>query len=193
MDSGTIDAASKISLLERDLRLLITHWEQFFCGEVRVPPKLEKDKLNRRLRLLAERSSSMRSSDRFRLDQLQHRFMSYAMNWERQLREREEGVRRWIPGQRRPAPSGSSSRPPNGEGATNVESKERDLYAQWCAAQADLGQKVTISREAFDKKMDRQKSQIEARTGAPVAFDVRVVDGKVKVTARRAGRAKNGA
>lgn len=180
-----------ITSLEGDLRTLITRWDRFFAGELRVPPKREKEILGRRLRDLAEKSSGEHSGDRFRLDQLQHRFMSYAVNWERLLREREEGIRRYVPGKKPEAESSVSPRPqspaPNAQPVTSVDlSDVGDLFDRWCDLKAEIGQGVKIGRQAFENQVNRQRRDIEARMGSEVTFEVAVADGKVKLTARRA-------
>ncbi len=176
--------------LEGDLRTLITRWDRFFSGELRVPPNREKKILGRRLRELAEKSSGESSGDRFRLDQLQHRFMSYAVNWERLLREREEGVRRFIPGKRKEAGASVSHGPqypaPNARPVTSVDRDDTgDLFDRWCSVKVEIGQDVKIERQAFEAQIDRQRRDIEARMGSKVEFEVTVAGGKVKVTARR--------
>lgn len=191
-----MDLSSKISGLEGDLKVLIRLWDRFFGGDLKVPPTHEKAAMGRRLRALAENSSGAHSGDQFRLDQLQNRFMSYAMNWERLLREREEGVRRFIPGKNeRPV---ASNFPNTAQPATNVRpvaSVDRVdvgcLYERWCAAKAEIGQEVKVGREAFEAQIDQQRQDIEARMGSTVAFEISVAEGKVKLTARRSGDAEN--
>ena len=85
-----MDLSSTIYSLEGDLRELITRWDRFFSGDLKTPPTREKEILGGRLRALSEDSGGAQSGDRFRLDQLQHRFMSYAMNWQRLLRDRSQ-------------------------------------------------------------------------------------------------------
>ncbi len=179
-----------ITGLEGDLRTLITRWDRFFSGGLKVPPNREKEILKRRLRSLAENASGAHSGDQFRLNQLQHRFMSYSTNWERLLREREEGVRRFIPGQKKEAgPSGvpgPQSPVPNVRPVTFVDGSDAvDLFERWCAAKADVGQEIKIGRQAFEAQIEKQQKDIETRMGSEVAFEVTVADGKVKVTARR--------
>ena len=189
-----MDLSSKITGLEGNLRTLITRWDRFFAGDLKVPPTREKEILGKRLRALAEDSGGAHAGDRFRLDQLQHRFMSYGTNWERLLREREEGIRRFIPGKREGR--GVSVSPPPQELTTNarpVASVDQvdagGLFENWCAAKAEIGQDVKIGRQAFEDQIDRQRQDIETRMGSKVVFEVTVADGKVKLTARRTSNA----
>lgn len=179
-----------ISRLEGDLRTLITRWDRFFAGELRVPPTREKEILGRRVRELAERSSGEHSGDRFRVEQLQHRFMTYAVNWERLLREREEGIRRYIPGKKTETEMPGARRPeptePNVQPAPSVNTHGvGGLFERWCELKAEIGQDVKIGRQAFENQIKRQRSDIETRMGSKVTFEVALADGKVKLTARR--------
>lgn len=140
---------------------------------------------------MTERPMGANSTDRFRLEQLQHRVMSYMMNWERMLREREEGVNRWVPGRSAAHGAAPQKSPPlkaNGETAAPVDSSGGEsLFDRWRAAKSDLGQKVTVDREVFEARIEAQRRDLEGRMGTSVVFEVKVADGQVKVTARRAG------
>lgn len=185
-----MELSSMITGLEGDLRTLITRWDRFFSGGLKVPPNRETEILRRRLRSLAEDAAGEHSGDQFRLNQLQHRFMSYSTNWERLLREREEGVRRFIPGQKKEGgPSvvpGPQSPVPNARPVASVDRSDvADLFGRWCTAKADVGQEIKIGRQAFEAQIEKQQKDIEARMGSEVAFEITVGDGKVKLTARR--------
>jgi len=190
-----MDFSSKIIDLEGDLRTLITRWDRFFGGDLRMPPIREKEILGRRLRKLTENSAGAQSGDRFRLSQLQHRFMSYSMNWERLLREREEGVRRFVPGGRSEAVASVSGAGPATTNAVSSASVDKvdveDLFDNWCAVKMKIGQEIKIGRQAFEDQIDRQRKEIEAKMGSKVTFEVSVADGKVKLTARRKERNDN--
>lgn len=191
-----MDLSSKINGLEGDLRDLIRLWDRFFAGDLKVPPTHEKVAMGRRLRALAEDPSGTHSGDQFRLNQLQHRFMSYAMNWERLLREREEGVRRFIPGKRENVVASGSPIPQqtvtNARPVASVDQVDSgSLFDRWCAAKADIGQEIKVGRQAFEAQINRQRQDIEAKMGSKVEFEISVAEGKVKLTARRTGNADN--
>jgi hypothetical protein len=185
-----MDVSSKINGLEGDLRTLITRWDRFFAGELKMPPTREKEILGQRLRALADTPEGAHSGDHFRLEQLQHRFMSYAMNWQRLLREREEGVRRFVPGQQdgvshavSPARQEVMANTPPPASVDHVDTD--DLFERWCSAKAETGHEVKINRQAFEAQINRQRQDIEKRMDSTVMMDVTVADGKVKLTARR--------
>ncbi|HSN55221.1 MAG TPA: MXAN_5187 C-terminal domain-containing protein [Candidatus Sulfomarinibacteraceae bacterium] len=174
----------RIEMLERDLKEQVKNWERFFAGNLRVPPEIERARLAQRLRALAEQNFTRRA-DQFRVEQLQHRFMSYSQNWERMLREREEGR---LPG--REAPQPTVTRPEveeaNGPTVTSVDSSERgSLYERYADAKRQLGLDVRMGRAEFDRQLDRQRAELERKLGRQVQFEVRVEDGKVKLAARK--------
>jgi len=170
-----------ITKVENDLRKLVRLWERFFAGDLRVPPQLELDRYGNRLRSLSGKQMQRRA-DQFRFEQLQHRFMSYATNWERMLREREEGRGRF-------AGAGTlrqSAPPPDTVGSGSVDTSENGLlYDRYLAAKREVGQEVAIDRASFESQMASKKTKLAARLGEDIQFDVLVEDGKVKLAARR--------
>jgi hypothetical protein len=174
----------KIQMLERDLREQVKNWERFFAGRLRVPPEVERERFAQRLRMLAEQTFTRRA-DQFRVEQLQHRFMSYSQNWNRMLRDREEG--------RLPSAvtSSSSTTHPqveeaNGPTVTSVDQAGRgSLYERYVGAKRQLGLEVRLGRSEFDRQLEEQRAQLEKKLGRQVQFEVRVEGGKVKLAARK--------
>jgi hypothetical protein len=107
------------------------------------------------------------------------------MNWERMLREREEG--RSVVGPAvvpaRPAENLNATPP----AAVNPE-RELSLFERYCAAKALQGHDVSVDRKSFDEQIEQQRQRIEARLGQPVRFEVQVDDGNVRVVARKKKR-----
>ncbi len=183
-----MDTGDQLTLLERALRDLITKWERFFAGDLKVPPLEDRDRLTRRLRLLSEHPPARRT-EQFRAEQLQHRFMSYAMNWERLLREREEGRGRSVMALRGMPPAAArSDADARGSGSVHREDGP-SLFDRFVAARQELGQEVRLDRATFEAQLEAQKAQLEQRLGHPVQLEVRVEDGKVKLAARRQAEA----
>ena len=190
-----MDLGDQITTLSRTLSELIKLWERFFAGDIRVPPQNQRINLERRLRQLHDRPGVMRSSDRFRLEQLQHRFMTYSMNWERMLREREEGRGRSAAHLRavsrasKPAPPPP---PPNAQRPAAVDPSGADLlFNRYQAAKDKLGQKSGLGREAFKKQIAEQRKGLEKRLGRKVDFDVAVSDGRVKLVVKKDSAAED--
>ena len=186
-----MDLEQKIRMLERDLKDQVKNWERFFSGRLRVPPVVEKARFAQRLRTLAEQTFNRRA-DQFRVEQLQHRFMSYSSNWERMLRDREEG---------RLARDTKVSSPvtqphveeTNGPTVTSVDpSGRRSLYDRYVSAKRQLGLDVRMGRSEFDQQLDRQREQLQEKLGRQVQFEVRVEDGKVKLAARKVRKRESG-
>jgi hypothetical protein len=178
-----VNLGEQLSMVERALQTLIRDWERFFAGDLRVPPHDDRDRLGRRLRLLAESSAGSRV-ERFRLEQIQHRFMTYSQNWERMLRDREEGrVRAGVavrPTAAEPRPSKPNVR---GSGAVDDQGRE-SLYDRYVAAKREHGLDVAVDRATFESQLAEQRRKLEVKHGGEVRFDVLVEDGKVRLAAR---------
>ncbi len=172
----------QVAVLENEFRDLARLWDRFFGGDIKVPPVRERDHLKNRLRLLVDRPGVARRADTFRLEQLQHRFMTYYQNWERMLREREEGRSRSgrpVIGLR-PIPMPNVPPPASVEGHSS-----ESLFDRFSDARAGLGQKMGMNREAFEKKIMAQKKALEDKLGTSVRFDILVEDGRVKLAAKK--------
>ena len=178
-----MNLTEQLALVEHALQALIRDWERYFAGDLRVPPHDDRDRLGRRLRLLAESGSGSRT-DRYRLEQIQHRFMTYSQNWERLLRDREEGRLRGAVPVRRPT-SESPSPPPNIRPRSAVDDQGDDaLYDRWVAAKRSQGLEVGVDRAGFGLQLAEQRRKLEAKLGGEVRFDVMIDGGKVRLAAR---------
>ena len=176
-----MELIEQITILERALQEHIRKWERYFSGVDRVPPQDEKERINRRIRLLAEQTVNRRA-EQFRIEQLQHRFMAYSQNWERMLREREEGrtVQPHTDSELRGAPTA------NGPAAGSVDkTDESSLFDRYQAAKAERGIDVGVDRQTFDNQIAEQRKKIEERLGRKVRFDVQIEGDKVRVVAKK--------
>lgn len=181
----------QITTIEQKFKLLIREWERFFAGDIRVPPEKERKDLERRLRMLTERPGHRRM-EQYRLEQLQHRFMTYVQMWTRMLREREEGRGRFPtrPGAPPPPAPRPAAKPPNAGAAASVKDDSGGLYERYAAAKRQAGEKLAVDQKAFMAQISSQRQKIEARLGQKVRFDVVVEGGKVKLAARKTGSKK---
>ena len=176
-----MELIEQIAILERTLQEHIRKWERYFSGVDRVPPQDEKERINRRIRRLAEQTVNRRA-EQFRIEQLQHRFMTYSQNWERMLREREEGraVQPHTDSELRRTPAA------NAAGAGSVDkAEERSLFDRYRTAKTERGLDVGVDRETFDKQIAEQRKKIEERLGRKVRFDVQIEGDKVRVVAKK--------
>jgi predicted DNA-binding protein (UPF0251 family) len=128
-----------------------------------------------------------RRAEQFRIEQLQHRFMTYSQNWERMLREREEG--RTV----QPHTDSELRRPPaaNTAAAGSVDKAEESaLFDRYQSAKAERGLDVGVDRETFDKQIAEQRKKIEKRLGREVRFDLQIEGDKVRVVAKKKKKGK---
>jgi hypothetical protein len=176
--------AEQIVLLENALRDLIRDWERFFAGDLRVPPQAKHERIDRRLRQLSG-ETIQRRADQFKLENLQHRFMAYAANWTRMLREREEGRGRF--GDEGVAAAAAKSGTNAGAAASVRPTGSPTLYDRYVAAKQERDEQVKVNRQEFQAQIDSERRKLEKRLGHAVRFDVHVQDGKVKLAARKAG------
>jgi hypothetical protein len=185
-----MDLTDSIALVENALRDLIRDWERFFAGDLKVPPHAKHDRISGRLKSLSQHQTQRRA-DQFRLEQLQHRFMAYAMNWERMLREREEGRGRFATAAM--AESAAAAPPPDASRTDSVDKRKAEsLYDRYVAAKHEHGLEVGADRAAFEAQIDAEREKLEDRLGEKVRFEVLVEDGKVKLAARRERRKGKG-
>jgi hypothetical protein len=182
-----------IAIVDHALQELIKEWDKFFGSVRKTAPTVERERLARRLRLLADDPSG-RVADQFRIDQIQNRFMSYSQMWDRLLREREEGRKRQaaayaLDRAAAAAAAESAATAPNAQQAAAVDDGGvEDLFQRFLAAKRELGQPTRVDRAAFAGQLEEQRRQLESRLGYRVRFEV-VVDvngSKVKLAARRA-------
>jgi predicted DNA-binding protein (UPF0251 family) len=176
-----MELKEQITVLERALQEHIRKWERFFSGVDRVPPQDERERISRRLRTLSEQTVHRRA-EQFRIEQLQHRFMTYSQNWERMLREREEG--RTV--QPHTNPELRAQTAPNTASRVSVDKDEGEaLFDRYRAAKSKHGSEVGVDRATFDKQIAVQRQKIEERLGRKVRFDIQIDGDKVRVVARK--------
>jgi hypothetical protein len=175
-----MELTEQITVLERALQEHIRKWDMFFSGVEKIPPQDERERITRRLRFLSEQTVNRRA-EQFRIEALQHRFMTYSMNWERMLREREEG-RKIQPHTNPELRAAAANVPP----PAPVEGGEGDsLFDRYCTAKAEHGIDVGVDRKTFDEQIAAQKKKIEERLGRKVRFELRVEGDQVRVVAKK--------
>ena len=176
-----MELIEEIAMLEGMLQRHIRKWEMYFSGVDRVPPQDERERINRRIRLLAEQTVNRRA-EQFRIEQLQHRFMTYSQNWERLLREREEG---------RSAQSHADHERRRPEAANDTatssvdKAEESSLFDRYRTAKSERGLDIGVDRKTFDQQIAEQRKNIEERLGRKVVFDVQIENDKVRIVARK--------
>ena len=176
-----MELIEQIAVLERTVQEHIRKWEMFFSGVEKTPPQTQHERIGRRIRLLSEQTVHRRA-EQFRIEQLQHRFMTYSQNWERMLRQREEGRSANV--HTNPELGGPASA--NVSRGPSVDEEGGDaLFDRYCTAKGEHGHGVGVDRATFDEQIAVQRQKIEERLGTKVRFQVRVEDGNVRVVARK--------
>ena len=156
-----------VAQLERWLAELARKWDRYFVGDrqVPVPPERERAALERRLQELS-RGEGRTASEKFRMEQLLHRFATYNQLWQRMLRDREEA---------RVVPEGGG--------------EYQGVFARYVDALKTAGQGAPVEFDGFRHALERQRQQIESRGAVVEGFEVVEEAGSVRVRARvRRGR-----
>jgi len=178
--------AEIVNQLHRWLDELSRKWERYFVHDpkVPVPPERERAALERQLREIS-RSEFRQTHEQFRLDQLLHRFSTYNMLWQRQLREREEARQAG-----RPVQAAAAANAPVAAAVHGTDGDEfQVLHARYLEELQASGAQASINFERFRQTLETQKRMLEERGVTVEGFDV-VRDGsKVKLQARVRRRA----
>jgi hypothetical protein len=173
-ESESLDAFGR-----RVERLRISY-ERFFMGIERVPPHVERQKLERDLRnspLMRSRNTALR----FQFNNVRQRITSYGRYWDRILRMIEEGRFR----RERSSLQGTGAPAGVPEQAPVATEGSRKLFDAWQKAHADLGKKSRATYESFTTQIEAQrKRQITSKGWKDVGFDVKVEDGKVRLVGK---------
>lgn len=181
--SGGMSAPDLVGELERWLVELARKWERFFAGDrqVSVPPERERAALERRLQELS-RTEPATAAERFRMEQLLHRFATHNQLWQRQLREREE-ARQGAAAARR-----ALNEPPP-RPVPEAGDEYRQAFARYLEALGGTGREAPVGFEGFRDALEQQRRQIESRGALVEGFEVVADGGNVRVRARvRRGR-----
>lgn len=162
-------------------------YQQYFMGMERLPPLVQREQLERRIRESAL-NDVRRAAIKFRFQSLIQRLRTYEVYWDRLQRDIEEGrVERGVvqEGGLRPA------RAPKAEvESPAAQPAPRDpvetLYRDFLRAREQVGLPVEgITLDAFRLSIERQRRIQAERLGVQdVSFTVAVKDGKVVLQAR---------
>jgi hypothetical protein len=147
---------------------------------VPLPPEELRERIQAQLRSL--RNTTFRAAaDNFRLAELESRFNTYNEQFNRRLRDREEG--RHGP-RHAPAPAAP---PPRYDAERGIVMGDRPEPAAAAALYEGLGGggQAVFDLAGFEAYLARQAAAIRAKTGcAAVQFRVAVEDGKPRLKAR---------
>jgi hypothetical protein len=164
---------------------LARKWERYVSRDphVPVPPERERAALERRLRELS-RNEPVIASDRFRLEQLLHRFTTYNQLWQRQLRERETaaGELPTVAPTTAPSPQANAAGPASVAGSDVIDVEA--LHARYVERLRAHGRNGEMSFERFSLALDRERRRLEVKGGAIEGFEIVEEAGAVRLRAR---------
>jgi hypothetical protein len=172
-----------VAQLERWLVELARKWERFFAGDrqVALPPERERAALERRLQELS-RNEGRSAFEKFRMEQLLHRFSTYKQLWQRMLRDREE-ARVSVGGVRRALNENPASVVPGGG------EDYQGVFSRYLDALRRVGKSAPVEFDGFRHALEQQRKQLESRGAMVEGFEVVEDAGSVRVRARvRRGR-----
>ena len=183
---GRSEVEAELHLVEKELRELVTAYEQYFIGADRFEPAKERQILTLRLRRLV--NLYIPQTDlRFRLQGLASRLQSFAAYWDRILRLIEEGrylrQRSHLQLNERFRPREAVGETPSPAVAEPLERVYRELVEAYenCRIRPPR-------REQLEEFLRRQEGAIRARFGdRPVDLVVVVEGGKPKLRVRAKG------
>jgi hypothetical protein len=179
-----MNAPDVVGELERWLAELARRWERYLAGDrqVTVPPERERIALERRLQELS-RTEMPTAGERFRVEQLLHRFAAHNQLWQRQLRDREEAR------QSAAAKRALNEPPPRPVPVTDAADEYRQVFSRYVDALGRAGREAPVGFEGFRSTLEQQRHQIESRGSLVEGFEVVADGGTVHVRARvRRGR-----
>jgi hypothetical protein len=186
------DPDEMLDQLEAEIESLRVAYDKYFLGVDRAAPVRQRERLERKLRLLE--GTSMRTTMlRFRMGGLRARFITYAHYWTRILDQMERGVsRRDLARQAKPGARGTEAPVPapapvaSPAGALVDHDNARDVFDRLVAAKRSVGESTEgMTFPAFLRKLSREAPKLaEQHGGRPLRFDVEIREGKVRVRAR---------
>jgi hypothetical protein len=180
--------------LEAELRKLEAEYNMFFAGQLPRPPWETRTSVEQTVKRLDRIITSEGSSvDKFRLQTLQARFMTFIDLWDRGLKAREEGrpgpfdARRTR--QQAPVPEQPQAKKDRLVYVTTFADpmdeldKLHELYERLADVRRDLGESQ-VPFHRFASLIRDQVTTIKGRGAPEVAFRVAVQDGKIAFSAR---------
>lgn len=182
-----MDPDKDLALLEDWIRRIKIEYEIYFAGNRRTPPYDLKNKIESVIKRYYD-APLTRVSDRFRLTTLADRYNAHREVWRRQLQRYEEQ------GRKKAADVGAPSPKPLPEQlSVDVQQAEQQrdhverLYEFYQKARqtyeeaADTG----VSLAQFQRFVEGKTAELQQKYQADtVVFQVKVVDGAVKLTAK---------
>ena len=170
----------ELNRIEATIREIDQNYEKYFAGIERLPPEKLRDELGLVLRRLANRYIPQ-TDLRYRYQMLATRFHSYCGNWERLMRQIEEG--RFVRKLEKLRGGSATPGPARKEEPAPPQSEVERISAEIAAISGK-----TPDRQKIATLLAEQRAQLSSRfAGRDIEFLVICEDGKPKLKARPKG------
>jgi hypothetical protein len=184
-----IDIDDDLHVLDVKIKTLKRDYEHYFCGTRQREPAQLRSEVERILRLWTNKHIHNTAS-RFQLNNLNSRFFSFRQQWDRILREMEQGT--YKPHlfkadlhDREREERGGAVDSPSGRNPSDSKKAEKETIASYLDTRMACGESVkglseTKVKAFLDKQRDTLKEKFKCKD---VKFRVDVVNGKAKLKA----------
>lgn len=165
--------------LDRDLKRFKIDFERFFSGNLATPPDQLRQNIQKQIQYLRmERLKTV--AQRFQLNTLEARFNTLWVQFNRRLREHEEG------GTTREAPVPVEKKIDTSRGIVIADSPDKDaLQALYHELYGGAGRGKKTDFDSFQAYLEKQTAKIRSKTGCDqVRFRITSDDGEVKLKAK---------
>jgi len=204
------DISKDVAALERQLLELHRAFEQYFLGNERTYPAAEREQLRKKLNAMRDRARLVSTVNKFRLNTLYARFVSYDQLWTRTLTQIEEGTfhrdvqkakrkaakveadRKAAPTEvdqvgEGPEPAAAKREPPRPRPATAApvaDDQIKRIFDTYVLARKRTGESTKVSLESLSKQLQERAANIASKHGSSVEFKVVIKDGKALIKAQ---------
>ncbi|MBN2360011.1 MAG: hypothetical protein JXR83_11205 [Deltaproteobacteria bacterium] len=205
------DISKDVAALERQLYEVHKGFEQYFLGNERQWPEAEREALRKKINSLRDRARLISTANKFRLNTLHQRFISYDQMWTRTLKQIEEGTyhRDVMKAKRKAAKAQAeaAAAPPKVEQATPAaeaapakreapkprpaagspvgDDHLKRVFDTYVLARRRTGESTRVSLDSLSKQLQERAANIVAKHGCnSVEFKVVIKDGKALIKAQ---------
>lgn len=182
---------------ERRLEELRRRFDLYFQGFERTPPTDRRDSIRAAFIRLREGARRWSTGDRFKINTLHQKFITYDRMWERQLKQLEEGTHRRDKARRRrerreeeqrPAAAATNGAPAKRAPARASESlddaKMEKIYSVYMQAKKRTGERTNLTMDGLKRQLAKQVPVIKKKHGCKdVDFKVVLKNGKAMLKA----------
>lgn len=168
-----------LQTLDRDLKRFKIDFERFFSGNLATPPDQLRQNIQKKIHLL--RMERLRTvAQRFQLNTMEARFNTLCVQFNRRLREQEEG------GGAREATVTREKKIDTSQGILIAESPDKKaVRALYDDLYGGSGRGKKTDFDSFQVYLEKQTAKIRSKTGCgQVRFRITSEDGELKLKAK---------